>query len=40
MTSEEEVAQLRLQLMAAQAALEEVRTMLREVLEILEGGAE
>lgn len=39
MTPEEEVVQLRLQLLAAQAALEEVRTMLREALEMLEGGA-
>lgn len=39
MTLEEEVTQLRLQLLAAQAALEEVRTMLRQVLEMLEGGA-
>ena len=39
MTPEEEVVQLRLQLLAAQAALEEVRMMLREVLEMLEGGA-
>jgi hypothetical protein len=39
MTLEEEVTQLRLQLLAAQAALEEVCTMLREVLEMLEGGA-
>ena len=39
MTLEEEVTQLRLQLLAAQAALEEVQTMLREALEMLEGGA-